>query len=349
MFIYAKSSGLNDAAIGKLETPIKMLIEHESTLYKKQGGICKWLFNVEKSNKYGETIVTSSDFDTFMATREGAASSIDSIEETAHKFIEHIQFTKEFSITREMMEDANFGIAADAKRRVENFTRAYYKTMDRICETALANGTKDETLFAGAKIDLCTSDGYPLFYSNHYWGTSKNRGEQSNYYKTNFCLDENEEFYSAEMLNKRLFDFSVKLRNMRDENGDVLGYNADTVVIPGNRPNLEATLKKVCGSEYAPGTANNDINIHYGRWNIIIMPHWETRCDEMMIMSSDANQTLGGNMFFNRVPLTVTNWVENHTGNYIWNGRCRFGIGFGTYKHIIRVTYDTEAQGATEI
>ena len=54
-----------------------------------------------------------------------------------------------------------------------------------------------------------------------------------------------------------------------------------------------------------------------------------------MIMSSAANKQLGGNMFFNRVPLTISSWVDNHTGNYIWNGRCRFGVGFGTYKHAI--------------
>jgi len=67
-------------------------------------------------------------------------------------------------------------------------------------------------------------------------------------------------------------------------------------------------------------------------------------------MSSEANKNLCGNMFFNRVPLTVTNWVDNHTGNYIWNGRCRFGIGFGSYKHIMLVVDSTtEISGATRI
>jgi hypothetical protein len=326
-----------------------MLIEHESNVYKKQGGICKWLFNVEKSNKYGETIVANSDFDIFMATKEGAPSVSDSIEETYRKFIEHIQFTKEFSISAEMIEDANFGIAADAKRRIENFTRAYYKTMDRICEKALSDATKASTVIAGTSLDLTTSDGCPLFYNKHEWGTSKNKGTQSNYFSANFCMDEGENYYSAETLSHMLFDMSVRLRNMRDENGEILGYNADTIVLPCNRSDLEALVKRVCGSEYAPGTANNDININYGRWNVIVMPHWESENDDMLIMSSDANKTLGGNMFFNRVPLTITNWVENHTGNYIWNGRCRFGVGFGTYKHIIRLTRKYQDENATQI
>ena len=69
-----------------------------------------------------------------------------------------------------------------------------------------------------------------------------------------------------------------------------------------------------------------------------------------MIMSSEANKNLSGNMFFNRVPLTVSNWVDNHTGNYIWNGRCRFGVGFGTYKHImLAVDSKSAVEGATSL
>lgn len=343
MFIYSKSSGLNNAAIGKLETPIKMLIEHESDIYRKQGGICKWLYNVEKSNKYGETLVSSSDFDTFMATKEGEAAVADSIEETNRKFIEHIQYTKEFSISAEMMEDANFGIAADAKRRVENFTRAYYKTMDRICEKALYDAYLENTVVAGSTLDLTTGDKLPLFHSEHEYGTlSRGKGYQSNYFISDFATD-------PEIVSNTIFELSLRIRNMRDESGDILGYNADTIILPCNRGFLESLVKRVCGSEYAPGSSNNDINVNYGRWNVIVMPHWETKFDEMIVMSSDANKTLGGNMFFNRVPLTITNWVENHTGNYIWNGRCRFGVGFGTYKHIARVTTDSDAENACEL
>ena len=139
--IYSKSSGVHDAAIGKLETPIKMVIEHESDYQSKRGGVCDWLFNVEKSNRFGETIVGQNEFRVFSATDEGAGAVADGIEETYRKFIEHIQFMKEFTVTAQMMEDANYGVAADAKRRAENFTRAYYKTMHKICEYALANGT----------------------------------------------------------------------------------------------------------------------------------------------------------------------------------------------------------------
>ena len=346
MIIYSKSTGLNPAAIGKLETPIKMIIEHESDLLTKKGGICDLLFNVEKSSRFGETIVGGNEFDVFRAAEEGAGAESDTVIETYSKFIEHIQFMKEFSITAEMMEDANFGIAQDAKRRAENFTRAYYKTMHKICEFALANATQKSGTFAKATVDLTAPDGMPLFSGMHKWGSDFGaNGYQSNYYTGDiFSTGEGSaRTPSASIFEEKLYTLAGKLRSMKDENGEPLGYTADTLILPGNNPEIEAIAKKVCGSVGSLGNGYNDINLHYGNWNVIVMPGWQPQDRRIMIMSSEANKNLCGNMFFNRIPLTVTNWVDNHTGNYIWNGRCRFGVGFGSYKHIL-LAVDTEEE-----
>ena len=353
MIIYSKSTGTHDAAIGKLETPIKMIIEHESDILTKKGGICDALFNVERSQRFGETIVGGNEFSVFKATPEGEAAETDTMIETYKKFIEHIQFMKEFVISAEMMEDANYGVAADAKHRAENFTRAYYKTMNKICEAALVHGTSLNTTYAGATVDLTTSDGKPLFSSTHKWGAdSVANGSQSNFYwgdifaKTVSGTRE----VSPEMFEEALYSLTGKLRNMLDENGEPLGYTADTIILPGNQPKIESVAKKVCGSSGALGNGYNDINLHYGNWNVIVLPSWQPTDMRLMVMSSEANKNLSGNMFFNRVPLTVTNWVDHHTGNYIWNGRCRFGVGFGSYKHILLAVDSANAvDGATSL
>ena len=351
MIIYSKSSGLANSAIGKLETPIKMVIEHESDMQTKKGGICDWLFNVERSGKFGETIVGQNEFDVFRAASEGSGAENDTISETYRKFIEHIQFMKEFTITAEMMEDANYGVAQDAKRRAENFTRAYYKTMHKICEYALSSGTLLSGTFAKAKLDLTAPDGLPLFASTHTYGIGDSKGTQSNYFWGDiFSSGAESRRANTAVFEEALGELAVKIRNMKDENGEVLGYTADTIILPGNRPLAEAVAKKVCGSEGALGNGYNDINLQYGNWNIVVMPNWQTNDDRVMIMSSEANKNLSGNMFFNRVPLTVSNWVDHHTGNYIWGGRCRFGVGFGTYKHILlAVDSATSVVGATAL
>ena len=338
MIIYSKSSGLNNAAAGKLETPIKMIIEHESEKLSAAGGIMDSLFNVEKSSRFGETIVGTNEFDVFRAAEEGAGAEGDTVVETYRKFIEHIQFMKEFTISAEMMEDAAFGVATDAKRRAENFTRAYYKTMNKICETALSGATVSNAVFAKAILDLTSPDGLPLFSSAHTYGSAMGKnGTQSNF----FCGDifstgtDDNRKASAAAFEEALSELSVKIRNMRDENGEPLGYTADTIILPGNRPEAESIARKVTLTPGALGNNYNDVNLHFGNWKVIVMPSWQAPDNRVMIMSSEANKALSGNMFFNRVPLTVSNWVDNHTGNYIWNGRCRFGVGFGSYKHIL--------------
>ena len=346
--VYATGKTTN-AAIGKLETPLKMIIEHESDALTKKGGPCDWLFNVEKSKRFGETIVGQNEFDVFSAAAEGAGADNDTIEETYKKFIEHIQFMKEFTITAQMMEDANYGVAADARRRAENFTRAYYKTRHKICEYALANGTSAKGMFAKATLDLTAPDGLPLFALAHKWGGDKRKGTQSNYFYGNIFKDSAGN-YSAGAFEEGLGELASKIRNMKDENGEVLGYTADTIILPGNCPSAERIVKKVCGSEGALGNGYNDINIQHGNWNIVVLPDWQTTDDRVMIMSSEANRNLGGNMFFNRVPLTVRPWEDEHTGNYVWTGRCRFGVGFGTYKHILLAVGSTSSvSGATQL
>jgi hypothetical protein len=347
---YAKSSGLVNAQIGRLETPIKMVIEHESDNLSRAGGIRDWLFNVEQSDRFGETVIGQNEFGVFTSVEEGAGAENDDLAETYKKFIEHIQFMKEFTITAQMMEDARYGVAADAKRRAENFTRAYYKTQHKICEYALANGTKTTGSFARATLDLTAPDGKPLFSSEHTFGGNRASGTQSNFFWGDIFSSGTDRKASTGAFEEALAELSVRLRNMKDENGEPLGYTADTIILPGNRPAAEMIAKKVCGSEGALGNGYNDINLHFGNWNVVIMPGWQTEDDRCMIMSSEANRNLAGNLFFNRVPLTVTNWVDNHTGNYIWNGRCRFGVGFGTYKHILLAVDSASAvAGATQL
>ena len=352
MIVYSKSSGLFPEAIGRLETPIKMIIEHESDLLSKQGGIADLLFNIEKSNRFGETLVGGNEFGMFTPTLDGEGVEGEALSESYFKFIEHIQFMKEFIITAEMMEDASYGIAADAKHRAENFTRAYYKTINRICENALANGTTQTLEFGNATIDLTAPDNNPLFCSEHHWGNDEVGGTQSNFFWGDIFKSgsASSRTPSTAVFEEALSELSVKLRNMVDENGEPLGYTADTIILPGNRPIAETVAKKVCGSQGALGNNYNDINLHYGKWNVVVMPGWRTDDDRVMIMSSEANKNLCGNMFFNRVPLTVTNWVDNHTGNYIWNGRCRFGVGFGSYKHILlAVDSESAVDGASAL
>lgn len=333
-FVYNKASGLNDARFGKIETPIRMIIEHESDLLKKKGGPVDWLFNVETSNRFGETIIGGNEFGIFRATTEGGRAENDAPQDTFKKFIEHIQFMKEFTITAEMMEDANYGVPVDGKLRAQNFTRAYYKTRHHIATHVLAEAAakKTSTVFAGTTIDITGPNQEVLFSESHKVGVEGD--VQSNIFAKSGGLADKAAIADT------LAAASVEFRNMKDENGDALGYTADTIILPGNVATLEKNIKEVLGTEQASGNGSY-INTQYGNWNLVVLPNWQvedpTNFKKFMIMSKDASESLRGNMFFNRIPLTIDSGKDPHTSNYFWVGRCRFGVGFGSYKHIMLI------------
>ncbi len=355
-FIYSETAGLNDSKIGRLANPLKMVIEAESDAQKKKGGALDWLFNVERSSRYGETIQYQDEFSTFNATTEGGGADSDQQVDTYRKLIEHIPFMKEFTITKEMMDDSLYGLGNDAKRRAQSFVRAYYLTMNKIAQQALANGKATSMVFNKATVDLSTADGKALFATDHLYGSASGHGSgsQSNYFGVNRYSTTDTSLTLADV-EDAITKAASRLRNMKDENGEVLGYVADTIVIPGNLPLLEKYVKQVLGSPYEASSANNGINIHYGAWKLVILPNWQVEIADseakqtypIILMSSEANRNLCGNMFFNRVPLSIKNWEDSHTRNWIWNGYCRFGIGFGTYKHICLVEcYSASTDGS---
>ena len=210
--IYGKLAGNNDAFYGKYDKPIRMFIQDESNKFEKEGDVLSELFIVEKSNRFGESVIGESDFGAFMATREGERGENDSVQETFKKFIEHISFMKEFVITKEMMDDAKFGMGTEMKSRPRAFVRAYYKTRERLAEWALANGTATVGTYNRAKVDLACNDGQPLFSSEHPYALPEYAGlTQSNY----FCRAISEmdgESYRAK-LEILLAEINNKIRN----------------------------------------------------------------------------------------------------------------------------------------
>lgn len=348
--IYSSMVEKNAPLYGKFIHPIKGFIDAESNICEKNKSILDLLFNVEKSNRYAETIMGESDFDTFMAKTEGAQAEQDTVVKTYDKTIEHVEFAKEFTITKKMADDAKFGIGANMSNRPKKFVRAYYKTKIKLAAQALINGTSKTMSFNKTTVDLTINNEEdsakkePLFYSAHKYSTDKMAGQtQSNYFYGDLCS-------APATFEKALGVMANKLRNFKDENGETMGYVADILIIPCNRPGLEMMAKKICGSERTTGSHDNDINTQYGNWTLVVLDGWETEGDRFMVMSSEANKNLMGNMFFNRVPLDITSDIDKHTRNLFFNGYCRFGVGFTTWKHIaLAVHSDSAVEGATAI
>lgn len=353
--LFSKTAGLNDASYGKIDTPIRMVIMHESDELSKRQEYIDKIYIREKSRRFAETIIGGNEFSDFAVTSEGAGAENDSIEETYKQVISHLQFMKEFTITAEMMEDAMYGVGADAKLRAQNFVRAYYRTQTRFASAILANGTSNTMNFGGTNYNIgapkheSQTVNDPLFTKSHRYGTKNDYDTQANYYYT---TDLAAGTLTTDGFEAIVNELSIKLRNMKDESGNALGYAADTIILPTNRAGLETIAKKVFASyQLGGGAAGTNLasNLLYNAMTVVIDPMWNTTKNEFMIMSSEANKALGGNLFYDRVPLTVESFKDQHTANLVYTGRTRFGAGNGSYKHIIRVTDAADGAKAEEL
>ena len=343
-FLYSRMIDKNEPLYGKFVAPIRAFIEDESDKQEKNKTILNVLYNVEKSDRFAESVVSEGGFGTFMAKEEGQRAENMGISGGYRKVVEHITFAGEFSITKEMADDSKLGIATEVKSRPRKFVRAYYRTQVRSAAKALINGTKSGMTFNKAKVDLTTGDGKPLFSSEHPYSSDSMKGKkQSNYFYGNITGD-------LQSFEKALNTLANKLRNFKDENGETMGYVADTLIIPCNRPNLEMMAKQICGSENTTGSGDNQINTQYGNWTLVVLDEWETEDDRFMIMSSDANEDLMGNLFFNRVPLDIVSEVDRSTRDLCINGYARWGLGFSTWKHMaLAVNSESTVSGATAL
>lgn len=340
--IFSKqTAGLTDgdlARIGKISTPVKMIMQKESDLLIKKEGPVEWLFNVDKSSNFAETIVTENSLGLLYPVEDGAAKVLMSHKETGKVTIEHFEISGKFIAKASMIEDSIIGggISAQLKREAKNFINSYYKSRHYIGTAALTSGLGTTFTFNGATKTIKCADGHPLFYKEHNVGADGDT--QGNcFYNTRGSGVA----ISASEIETILGEAAVKMRNFLDEDGHPMGYTADTIVIPANNRALEVAVKKACGSTLtnnSSGAASNEINIQAGNWNIIIVPTWQlttaTDCP-MIIMSSEANKVLYGNVFYDRLPFQVEDYKDYDTSNYCMTGRTRVGVGFGTYKHAI--------------
>ena len=321
---FSKSSGLNDDLWKVTDTTLRMVMQDTDNEKNNDDELVKAIYNVKSSKKFGEKIGSMTEFGNFEAVTEGANYEQDELQAGFSKLIEHTPFLKGFVCTREMRDD---GQIDTMKIAAANFVRAYKRSRAQFASDALTTEGATFTFgttAAGASLDKTTGDQKALFAIDHP-GTRAGVATQSNVFTNAFGSD-------TTMLN-RLANIG---RNFKNQSGNVMGYQFDTIIIPGNCPALEDTIKRIIRSDLLVGSNYNDANTQKGLWNLIVDHRWEATAGEpYIIMSSEANKELQGNLFYDRVPLDVINEVKVENRNLVWSGYTRFSAGFGDWRHII--------------
>lgn len=320
-------SGANEPLWKDIDRVLTLVMQDTDNEKNNDDELVKSIFNVKTSKRFGEKIGSMTEFANFDIVDEGNDYVLDDVQGGFTKLIEHSAMLKGFVCTREMKDD---GQIDTMKVAAANFIRAYKRTRAQFASDALTTEGSTFTFGGKSSLDKTTGDGKGLFATDHPYSKSGLSGTQSNVFTNAFGTD-------SVMLNK-LANIG---RNFKNQSGNVMGYTFDTIIIPGNCPELEDTVKKVIRTDLMVGSNYNDINTQKGLWKLIIDHRWEApvvssaQTNPYILMSSEANRELQGALFYDRCPLDVRNEVLNKSRNLEWSGYCRMGVGFGSWAPFI--------------
>lgn len=315
--IFSKHGGQNDEAWKVIDTELSMVIQDTDTEKNKDDELVKALYNVKSSKKFGEKQGSMTEFGNFEEVTEGDNGIADDYSMGFSKLIEHHQFIKTFTCTREAKDDGNIDLM---KQTAANFVRAYKRSRAQYASDCLVAEGSTFT-YNNKTYDKTTGDGKGLFATDHP-GKKVGVAVQSNVFTNAFGDD-------ATML-YRLANIG---RNFKNQSGNVMGYTFDTIIIPGNTPRLEDLIKRIIHSSQIVGSDYNDINTQKGIWKLVVDHRWEAAAstEPYILMSSEAQRELNAGVFFDRVALDVSNEVLNKSRNLEWSGYARWSAGFNNW------------------
>lgn len=327
--IIRRSTGLaNNREWDEWATLLDSVIYDSEAQRNKYDDIVSALTIEKGSKRWGEKSITMGGLGDFQAKTEGAAATQDDYEQGYEKFVEHGTFALEVEISKELKDD---NMLDTAKQKTINLVQAYKRTRARLTTQAItgAVGSATSISFNGATIDITTGDGLALFNEAHTLksvvGTT-----QCNFFSDVLGS-------TTVVLNKA----SNKMRNFKDDKGNVLGFMPDTVVLPGNDPEYEDFVKRVIGSDGEVGTNNNDINTQRGKWKFVVDPEWTPTISStnhpVILLSSEAMKTLQGTKFYDRTKLDIMTDVDVHSRNLTYNGFARMSITHPNWRHVMMI------------
>lgn len=310
---FSEGTGLQDSIFGKSQAPIRMFLEERAEAYE-QASMIDVLFNKGKSTHWGEKYTSMTAMDGFKPVGENGEYPMDNMQEGFEKFLEHMTWKNQFSMSREIIEDTKL---MDLKKKPGAFINGYYRTRERFAAalygTAITGGTSVK--FEGKSFDVTTADGKALFATDHTQKVTKKT--QTNKFADAFSVD-------------TLGAMESKMQDYRGDNNELLAVAPNTILIP-NEHTLKKAVFAAIGADKDPATANNGFNYQFGRWNVIIWPYLNefitAGTKPWILLDTSYMEDHDGAVWLDRVDLEVRSELASNDAN-IWKGYARFIAGF---------------------
>lgn len=210
--------------------------------YDQEPQVMPLVFNVITSSKDTESFSATTGFGKLQQTSELGALDYEDPLKMFKTIATHLKYTKGFKVSQELVEDDQHNI-------ISQMPRALAKSVIYTTEYWAAS------VFNNAFSTSYTSygDGKPLCSTGH---TRADGGSnQSNADSSGITLSEPNIETQRLLLEKHLND-----------KGEIVNFKADTLLTPVD---LRKTAQILTESTLRPGTANNDVNVYTGVFNLI--------------------------------------------------------------------------------
>ena len=310
---FSEGSGLQDSIFGKSQAPIRMFLEERAEAFE-QASMIDVLFNKGKSTHWGEKYTSMTAMDGFKPVGENGEYPMDNMQEGYDKFLEHMTWKNQFSMSREIIEDAKL---MDLKKKPGAFINGYYRTRERFAAALYGTAIKGEKSikFEGKSFDVTAADGKTLFATDHTQKVTKKT--QSNKFSDAFSVD-------------TLGAMESKMQDFRGDNNELLAVAPNTILIP-NDHTLKKDVFAAIGADKDPATANNGFNYQFGRWSVIIWPYLNefitANSKPWVLLDQAYKDDHDGAVWLDRVELEVRSEMASNDAN-VWKGYARFIAGF---------------------
>lgn len=313
--IISKASQLQNTSYGKIEAPVKQYLVERDILARKENIVSK-VIPIIKTTKFAEGYSGQTSLQGFKPGKEAGGYPNGDFQDSYNKIVENgVEWKNSFSITLQMIED---GHAYAWKDKARKFLDSYYDTKTRYVAEFLRAATGTTMTFEGMNFNITGGDGKALFAEDHPSITGR-AANQSNLFNADFSKD-------------NLTKAELVLSNQYEDNGMKLSITPDTILVPYSVKQDALQLQKifeVLTADGDPTTANRAGVYHTGRWNII----WWAFLGHPTGMTSgyspfylaDMNYVMNNKPYVlqERIPLTITSYVDEITDNNIWKGRSR--------------------------
>lgn len=319
--ILSESSNMANSLYGEIQSPIAAFIErHDEAWMHDESNIAAKIFKQVKSTHHSEAFTGIGAVDTFAPVGENGAYPTGGVDQSYEQSFAAQTWKGSFAISEEMMEDKMDSILVGIP---QGFLDDYHRKRSAFFAGLLGSAIKNQAAYKVDKMEFKTTcaDGSKLFAVAH--APKGKGGNQCNAFTDAF---------SATALGK----LATAMQNMKDDDGNMLTMNPDTIIIP-NDASLKAEVFGVLGAHNDPGTAaSNKFNYLFGAWNVLIWNELNKYCTggsnvPWILMDSNYNKRYFGAVDIMRKDLTVKSEIAHNDAN-VWKGRARFTGGFVDFR-----------------